>query len=270
MVFLGIRTHGYPQVHHLGRETFLAPVQWDSDGWPMVGNRGVVDMEYDAPGLPFKRWGKPDPKDDFEKGELDQCWNFLKNPDPWSYSLSDRPGWLRLSCSKMDLNGTESPSFVGRRQQHFACRAAALMDFSPNFEGDEAGLTVFMNRKHHYEIAVTREGTGRCILVRRRIGELISVAARAPIPEGEIILEIEAETGRYTFSYGLPDGESQRLAIGESRYLSSEVAGGFTGVYLAMYASAAKTAPSDSTAPSAAAAAYFDWFEYRPISKSQE
>jgi len=40
----------------------------------------------------------------------------------------------------------------------------------------------------------------------------------------------------------------------ESKYLSSEVAGGFTGVYLGMFAEGngkSKTSP-----------AYFDWFEY--------
>ena len=153
------------------------------------------------------------------------------------------------------------------------------MDFSPVREGDEAGLTVFMNRRHHYEIAVAKEGAGRCILLRRRIGELSAVTARSPIPEGKVILEIQAETGRYSFYYGTMDMEPQLLGTGETRYLSTEVAGGFTGVYFAMYAASASGAGSGSPAGAAAAgapaarssasAAYFDWFEYLPVNRSQ-
>ena len=40
-VFLAYRqTHQY--FHHLGRETFLAPVVWDEAGWPVVGNEGRI------------------------------------------------------------------------------------------------------------------------------------------------------------------------------------------------------------------------------------
>ena len=49
----------------------------------------------------------------------------------------------------------------------------------------------------------------------------------------------------------------RELARGSTRYLSTEVAGGFTGVYLGMYATSngqERTAPAD-----------FDWFEYHPI-----
>jgi xylan 1,4-beta-xylosidase len=42
MVFLGTRPVGYPPCYHLGRETFLAPVSWDANGWPVVnGGRPV-------------------------------------------------------------------------------------------------------------------------------------------------------------------------------------------------------------------------------------
>jgi alpha-N-arabinofuranosidase len=47
------------------------------------------------------------------------------------------------------------------------------------------------------------------------------------------------------------------LAVGATRYLSTEVAGGFTGVYFGMYATSngfARTGPAD-----------FDWFDYHPI-----
>ncbi|WP_246059572.1 family 43 glycosylhydrolase [Paenibacillus lautus] len=42
-VFLGIRPVSYPMRHHLGRETFLAPVTWTADGWPSIGIEGRVE-----------------------------------------------------------------------------------------------------------------------------------------------------------------------------------------------------------------------------------
>ena len=41
MVFLGFRPQA-GRFHHLGRETFLAPVTWSADGWPVVNENGDV------------------------------------------------------------------------------------------------------------------------------------------------------------------------------------------------------------------------------------
>ena len=47
MVFLGIREvpGHFPRVHTLGRETFLAPVTWDAEGWPVINETGRATME---------------------------------------------------------------------------------------------------------------------------------------------------------------------------------------------------------------------------------
>ncbi len=45
-LFLGARPNGYPPCYHLGRETFLCPVAWADDGFPVVrrpGPRGARD-----------------------------------------------------------------------------------------------------------------------------------------------------------------------------------------------------------------------------------
>jgi xylan 1,4-beta-xylosidase len=49
----------------------------------------------------------------------------------------------------------------------------------------------------------------------------------------------------------------QTIAYGETRYLSTEVAGGFTGVYFGLYATGNG---QPSTTP-----AYFDYIEYAPL-----
>jgi alpha-N-arabinofuranosidase len=71
-----------------------------------------------------------------------------------------------------------------------------------------------------------------------------------------LVLAIDADRAKYVFSYGRADSELRPLSEGETRYLSTEVAGGFTGVYFAMYASG-NGSPCSGPAD-------FDWFEYCP------
>ncbi len=259
-VFLAFRQVGpYPRFHHLGRETFLAPVTWSDDGWFHVNQDGTVelDMEVDAiaDGLPPQGWEPEPPRDDFDAVSLSLCWNFLREPRVAKWSLTERPGWLRLKGLANNLDSLDAVTFVGRRQQHFDCTASTLLEFDPQVDGEEAGLTVFMNEQHHYEIGVTRDKGNCVIFVRRCIGDLSAVVAREVIAETAITLQIAATDDVYSFSYRVGDQPAQALATGATRFLSSEVAGGFTGVYIAMYATGngqASTAPAD-----------FDWFDYQ-------
>jgi alpha-N-arabinofuranosidase len=257
LIFLGIRPNGHPWCHHLGRETFLAPVKWTNDGWPVVGKNGKVDLEMEADCLPLHSGSAKEVRDDFENPKLALCWNFLRNPRRKDWSLEERRGWLKLAGSEITLNDTDSPAFVGRRQEHFRCRVSTLVDFVPKRDGEEAGLTVLMNERHHYEIAVTRLKGKRCVIARRRIGSLMAAVACEEIKKGLVGLKIEADRDKYYFSYTVNDRKFKRIAEGETRYLSTEVAGGFTGVYIAMYATGGGRR---STTP-----AFFDWFEYVPL-----
>jgi alpha-N-arabinofuranosidase len=256
MVFLGIRQNEW-RYHHLGRETFLAPVTWTPDGWPIVTTRQqAVQLEMPAPALPAQPWPAPPVRDDFDAPTLGLAWNFRKNPQPDTCSLTERPGWLTLHGTAQGLDDFDPPVFIGRRQEHFACSATTLLQFDPSANGDEAGLSAFMNEQHHYEIAVIRQAGERFVMVRKRIGDVASVAAVENIPAGPITLRIDAERERYTFSYALGDQPLKPLATGLTKFLSSEVAGGFTGVYFALYAS--------GHGKPASAPAVFDWFDYSP------
>lgn len=252
LVCLGFRPHGYPPCYHLGRETFLAPVRWGADGWPTVGDQGEIRVAMARPQLAPSPWAPPPARDDFDTPQLGLAWSFIGNPRPEIWSLAERPGSLRLLAASASLDDGPPMTFVGRRQQHAACEASALLDFAPPGAGEEAGLTVWMNPRHHYDLFVTSVGGARHACVRRRIGELAAVVASRPIGDGPVTLTIRADAQRYTFHCGVGDEAPQELAGGETRYLSTEVAGGFTGVFLALYAAGAGATP-----------AYIDWFEYR-------
>jgi alpha-N-arabinofuranosidase len=245
----------------LGRETFLTPLIWADDGFPLMGESGKVPLEL-ALALPSAPEVAPAPRDDFDESALALHWNYLRNPELEHYSLSERPGFLRLRGSEHGLSDVASPSWLGRRQCHFSAQIAACLEFEPNTERDEAGLVVRMNEQHHYEIFVTlRSGTPHVVL-RRRIGSLQAEVASQPLAAGAVrlVLAITAERSRYVFAYGAASDALTPLGEGETRYLSSEVAGGFTGVFLAMFASgngAACQRPAD-----------FDWFDYQPLAES--
>lgn len=256
-VALGFRPNGYPPCYHLGRETFLSPVVWAEDGFPVFAKDGRLGLEEELPaGLELEPQAATAARDDFDASNLGLHWNYLRNPHPEQYSLTERPGHLRLRGSAAGLDDVASPAWLGRRQAHFSVKVATRLQFQPTTEREEAGLVVRMNEQHHYEIFVTLRGGVPSVVVRRRIGSLqaeVACHALPASPQGWV-LALEADRNQYVFSFGCSETDLHQLGEGETRYLSTEVAGGFTGVYFALYATgggAACQTPAD-----------FDWFDY--------
>lgn len=256
LVCLGIRPN-FPQAHHLGRETFLAPVVWDRNGWPIVGRSGRIDLVMESPHLTQVPWPAPAERDDFDGPQLGLKWNFLGVPQPRDWSLARQPGNLCLQGNASRLDDGLGVLFVGCRQEHFNCEVATSIIFSPEVDGEEAGLTVWMDPRHHYDLFISSLGGKRFINVRRRIGSLFATVACEEYPSGRVTLIVTANRLFYTFAIANSHGSKQILATGETRYLSSEVAGGFTGVYFAMYASG-NGIPSSTPA-------CFEWFDYQDL-----
>lgn len=253
-VFLGIRPVGYPLQHHLGRETFLAPVNWTDEGWPLIGDGGTVAERMPAGTLQLQPEIIPPVRDDFDTSELAPYWTFLRTPDQDKWSLTDKKSCLTLYGSAVTLNDVDTPAFIGRRQQHFAGRFAAQLTFAPQQDGEEAGLTVFMNERFHYEIAVACIAGERRLILRRRLGSLWRVEHELPWSADTSVLAIRADKLQYVFEYSAESGEPAVLGTGECGLLSTEVAGGFTGVFIAMYAT--------GNGARALTPAHFDWFDY--------
>jgi alpha-N-arabinofuranosidase len=264
MVFLGIRPQGGYYWHHLGRETFLAPVRWDAQGWPLVNEGKPIALDMKVQGLPAAPVPAAPARDDFDAPALGPAWNFLRNPVRASYSTTERSGWLTLHPTSVGLGqekGT-SPTFVGQPQALLRGRYAARIDFSPGHVGEEAGLVLYRSPNARYELGVRRTAAGREVFLRQTVGsELSTVTASAPAPgNAPLVLEIDARPTRYTFSWGTSPAAAAApiglvpLGAAEPRLIATEVTGGFIGTYVGMYAHA----PADDACPAPAA---FDWFE---------
>ncbi|MWG33481.1 glycoside hydrolase family 43 protein [Halomarina oriensis] len=266
LVFLGVRQQGgHPGWHHLGRETFLAPVDW-RDGWPVVAAGGPVDLVVDVESLPGDG-GSPEPSaparethETFDGETLDGAFEFRRNPAEGAYSLDDESLTLRPRTASLDDRGA---TFVGRRQAHFDCRCSVHLAFDPA-PGEEAGLALVADERHHYEVGLRGRENGSVALVRRRVGDVTAVAAERRVDGETFELTVDATPTSYRFAVEAGGGgETARdgpLATAAPRYLATEVTGLFTGVYVGPYV-VARTGSSDHEEPTAA---HVERFRYEP------
>ncbi len=256
MVFLGFRvTQVYAYYHVLGRETFLAPVDWPTNGWPQVNGNGTISINMEVPTLPLHPFEKEPARVDFDKDKLGFEWQYLRNPIRENYSLTERKGHLRITASPFTLDETEAVSFVSRRQTEHDFTATTLLDFQSSAENEEAGMTLIQNNTHHYDLLLKKAGDQSLVQLRLRLGSISFVIAEQPVSDNKILFRIKGNPYQYSFYFADPDTQQfAELGSLDTRYLATEVAGGFTGVMIGLYAS--------SNGKPSQAKAFYDWFEY--------
>lgn len=231
MVFLGTRPKGSPACHHLGRETFLAPIEWSEDGWPVVHYQKPVDQVMPAPAF---LENQPDAMSNLA-GFAGPEWNYLRNPEPACYEIENDKILLRGREIQLD-DGVRSPTWIGQRQTSFQSEVSVDLRFQPGDAAARAGLCVYMNEFHFYALTVLPENGSLIVGLVRCIGGISHTVSQTMIAKNAPIrLQVAATAGAYAFS--LIDGTLRFLGDLPSRYLSSEVAGGFTGTYFAIFAS---------------------------------
>ena len=207
-----------------------------------------------APPWPRRPAAAPPARDDFDSAGLHPLWVSVRARPAAYYSTTETPGWLTLNARGGSLDDPDV-TFAGRRQQHLSWRVRALTDAGAG----RGGLAVRLDERHHYEVEVA-DGQAS---VLARIGPLRQTVASRAVPPGTAVLRIEAHASPPGQEHPLkepdvlrlgveePDGRFSVLAELDGRYLSTEVAGGFTGRVIGMYA--------------AAGTMRFDWFDYEPL-----
>ncbi|MGC3957761.1 MAG: glycoside hydrolase family 43 protein [Verrucomicrobiota bacterium] len=265
VTFLGFRPQG-GKFHHLGRETFLAPVTWE-DGWPVVNGGKPISATMPAPKLKPHPWPKEPARDNFDSANLRLGWAFVRNPTEADYSLSQQPGWLRLHGSAVALSDLASPTVVGRFQNDFNCRISTLLSFHPRGTNEEAGLVLRGNDRNHYELGITlRDGERKAFFRKVLDGKIVEPVAYATAMDSNTTLTIKADPLRYEFFYSASHSQTISLGTALPRDLSTETLSAqkgahfnFTGVFIGLFAT--------GNGQRSAAPADFDWFEYQPLDK---
>ncbi|SHN14631.1 glycoside hydrolase family 43 protein [Cryptosporangium aurantiacum] len=212
IVYHGVRPRGgTPQWHVLGRETFAAEVEW-VDGWPRIG----APIEPDEASVAAS--------DELAGDILPASW-VAPFGFPESVFTRTPEGW-RLRA--------QGPVLVGRRQQHLSATARVVVDPT----GGVGGASIWIDPRHRLDLEVT-DGRVRAIA---HVGELTTVLGEAPLTDpGRATLELRAvpnDVATYLPGGAAPDHVAAGVVDGEEftelgrldgRYLSTEVAGGFTG-----------------------------------------
>ncbi len=185
VVFLAFR----PQsgTHHLlGRETFLAPVRWEDNGWPVINENQPIQLQMQAKTLPLKPFDTPAVRTCFNEPDRRLEWNYLRNPQLGNYEWPLQ-GPLRLKATPVNLNEHASPTFIGRRQQYIDFQATTSLSLVNGTSGDKAGLTVFMRDNYHYDLFVRQEANGGQVLcLRYEAGQIKHPEQEIPLTSGKV------------------------------------------------------------------------------------
>ncbi len=246
-------------IHFIGRETCLTPIEWKTGEWPIVNANGQSDILITKT-PPNLKSELPKPFSQLISTDFDQPigfeWLYLRNPVPSNYSLNERSGYLRLKGAAASLYDLDSPTMIARRQQHFNFQASTKMDFNPKQINEEAGLTIMMDNRFHYDLYISQVNGKRVVNLRYTLDAINQVMRQIPLPDGAIDLMVHGDKKMYSFYYKTSNGTPMEIGKLNTRFLGTEVSGGYNGVIIGLYAT--------GNGISASVNADFDWFKYQP------
>ena len=148
----------------VGRIPYLIPVEWE-DGWPVLGTEGKVPMTLNIPkeisglgnivqsdefersdALLEKLRGTPRGENNYVREAFPPAWQWNHNPDNRFWSLTDRPGWLRLTAGRVDKSFLEARNSLTQRTFGPQSSAVTLVDVTHIKDGDYAGLAALQKQ----------------------------------------------------------------------------------------------------------------------------
>jgi xylan 1,4-beta-xylosidase len=255
-VVLGVRPRGGG--HVLGREVFLLPVSWEATGpvfSPGVGHVPEVARRPSHASLQragggaststtknMHRWDSP-------------VWSTVRHSAALS-GIEIRGEEVSLALLPGSLRGREPQAALVRRQQHHSFVAWVQMDFTPECDGEEAGLVVLQHR-HAWAASSVRQVAGAtCVVVELHSAVAPSLRWQVAVTAGPVELGVRASDASYEFLMRCPGSAETLLARVSSDHLTTEAAGGFTGVMIGPFATS-NGVVSDSRA-------VFTDFRYEP------
>ena len=215
--------------HHLGRETCLIPLSFNKDGWFTAGDgTAAVNVETDRISPNVKQNFKTSYTFENTKWNID--WRFLREHKKENYMLGDNSLKIKSSSDTLDTQGGGSPAFIALHQKEFNME----LSFRVKTLDGEAGVSVYMDENHHYDLALAKTGESYKVILKLNIGDIKFEKTAVPVAHNEVRLIVRSNAMNYTFIYA-EGGAETILGSAQTRYLSSEVAGGFTGVVLGLY-----------------------------------
>jgi len=254
-VFLAIRPNEENRVN-IGRETFILPVDWSGE-FPVFEN-GLVPMEPKLK-MPegvtnktgqngFLPNGNFTYEKDFSSDKLDFRWIGLRGTRE-AFIMQTKKG-LEITPYSTNIKERKPTSTLFHRQQHNSFSFTTTMNYKPKSKKDLAGVTAYQNENSNYVFGVTKKDKDYYLVLEKnykpnRQAELKSeiLAAQKIDWNNSINLKIVANGDKYEFQFALNGADFKTLGGTVSGdILSTDVAGGFTGCLLGLYATTANDA----------------------------
>lgn len=245
-VFLAIRPNEKNRVN-TGRETFILPVDW-SGTFPVFEN-GLVPMQpiLKMPAGVQNKTGQnsflPNGnftfRDDFSNKSLDFRWIGLRGPREDFIEMTDKG--LRITPFSTNIKEVRPTSTLFYRQQHHHFMATVTMTYQPKTENELAGLTCYQNERYNYVLGIIKKEKDYYLTLERTEKGETTLLAQAKIETaGPLTLQVTADGDDYRFNYSTNGTEFVNIGGTVSGdILSTNVAGGFTGAMIGLYATSA-------------------------------
>jgi xylan 1,4-beta-xylosidase len=212
-----------PAFYTLGREMLMERVEWTADGWWRPVGGKVPSTSATAPDLPSAPLVLQQ-TDEFDGPELGLQWFFSTVPDysGRSWSLRERPGWLRVHTAAGDLGAVSAlPAILQQRVVDKRFSVETKLTFAARAGHEAAGLHFFHDPGMNFWLSSTwadgerRLSVGRCNAGRRE--DLWSV--KNSIGD-TVYLKIEVDGSEHARCFYSGDG-AKWTALGEPLYFGA-------------------------------------------------
>ncbi|MGG1550193.1 family 43 glycosylhydrolase [Paenibacillus ferrarius] len=218
----------------VGRIPYIVPMTWSQDGWPVFGDVNDTGI----PALLSRSWVSSDSFDqrtgkvgayhtavaggenDDNGSNLALVWQWNHNPDNRFWSLSDRPGFLRLTAGRTSTSLLDARNTLTQRTFGPESSGTIALDVSHMKDGDYAGIAAF--QQNYGFVGVKMTGTGKSVVMVNGSSGAASEMASIPLTQDTIYLRTELDyrnrTDKANFYFSL-DGE-RWAAIGNTLQMS--------------------------------------------------
>lgn len=248
-VFLAIRPNEKNRVN-IGRETFILPVDWSGE-FPVFEN-GLVPMQPKLK-MPAGVVNKTGTEGYFPNGnftftenftteKLDYRWIGMRGPREDFISVTRRG--LQIRPFETNIKEVRPISSLFKRQMHQRFTASTVFEYTPRSEKDLAGMVCYQSEQFNYVFGVTKKGKDfYLVLQRTERGKSTIIASEKIDVKKPIHLQIDADGDNYNFNYSFNGTDYATLGGTVSGdILSTNVAGGFTGNLIGLYATSVNDA----------------------------
>lgn len=169
----------------VGRIPCVLPVRWE-EGWPMLGADGKVPQKFSVPLSPAPT-GPLVANDEFDRREnrLNLQWQWNHNPENSLWSLTERPGWLRLRTGNLAGDVLRARNTLTQRTMGPRCEGSTLLDLTGLRPGDRAGLLALQSNFGAVGVQVDRNGE-RALTMETKEGGCFSL----PLSQDQVHLKI--------------------------------------------------------------------------------